>query len=230
MPAVRRSRVRRRKPVYRRRRYRRRYRRKRGTTKGFKVKLTETQLVQANVTKNELKELHIDLANFTEFNRLQDSFEYFVPRLVVHTIIPQQNVSNTSTSAVPPYCMFPYHKNIPSTGVGWTDYLSVDKAKLYRGTQVGRMAFVPSIGMLNNVEINCVGSDCKLNKFYRQDIFRPKLRCPDSNAPEASQLPRLFCGGVCFAGNSFLKESDKSYFMIKTDVYLTLYNQNTLEH
>lgn len=225
MAAVRRRRYRR-KPVFRRRnRFRRRVaRRRRSVRRGFRVKLTETQLVSGSVTKNELKELHVDLTNFSEFKRLGSNFEYCVPRVVVQTIYPQQNVSNTSTSAVPPYVIFPYHKNIPTSGVGFSDYLSIDKAKLYRGTAVGRMSFVPSIGLLNNFEINGPVT----NKYFRTDMFRPKLRCQEVDIG-SSRLPRLYCGGVCFSGNAELTEGSKSYFMIKTDVYLTFYNQNVLQ-
>lgn len=178
--------------------------------------------MEADVTKNEVKELHVDLTNYDEFKRLGNNFEYCKPRLVVQTVYPQQNVSNTSTSAVPPYVIFPYHKNIPSTGVGFSDFLSIDKAKLYRGTQVGRMAFVPSIGLLTNFSNN--GSEIT-QKFFTTDLFRPKIRCQDMNNL-SSDLPRLYCGGVVFSGNANV--SGKSYFMVKTDIYLTFYNQNIL--
>lgn len=215
-----------RKPVYRRRRFvrRRRIQGRRRISRGqFRVKLTETQLVKADVAKNEVKELHVDLTNFDEFKRLGSNFEYCQPRLVVQTIIPQQNVSNTSTSAVPPYVMFPYHKNIPSSGVGFSDFLSMDKAKLYRGTQVGRMAYVPSIGLLNNIDQPVGGGDW--TKHFRTDLFRPKLRCQDMNGGSID-LPRIYCGGAVFAGNASI--TGESYFFVKTDVYLTFYNQNTL--
>ncbi len=197
--------------------------RRRRPARGFRVKLTETTLSEGNTNKNELKPLHVELGNFTEFVKLASNFEYFVPRLVVVTVYPQQNVSNNSTSAMPGYVLFPYHKPIPETNIGFSDFLSVDKAKYIRGTAVGRMAFRPCINTLTNVEYT---NPPIVYKGYRNQVWKPKVRCPDNN--DQGNPPTLYTGGVVFGGNANIPEG-KGYFMIKTDVYLTFYNQNVLQ-
>ena len=126
-------------------------------------------------------------------------------------------MSNNSTSSVVGYVMFPYHQALPH--VGFSDYLSIDKAKYFRGTAVGRQSYVPRIATATSV----VSAGGSITAFYKNYVWRPILPAP-AKGESKNTLPRLYTGACVFGGNA--QTTGTAYYTIKTDVYLTFYNQN----
>nr|AWR89309.1 coat protein [Dragonfly associated cyclovirus] len=196
--------------AHRRKTRRSRYRKRNGNLY-CKLTLVETKVHKSN--NNEVQELHIIPSLFREYNNLGPSFEsctFFKARM---TIIPVANVSNNSTSRLPTYTMFPWKKAVPIRTL-YQDYLSIDRAKQFRGTQVGTMSFIPCV----NLTASTAGDGILP---VRQ--WRPTLQWNSSSEKQ----PNLYCGGACFQG---LGEGDTSSceYIIRTDVWVRFNRQSLM--
>ncbi|ADD62454.1 capsid protein [Cyclovirus PK5034] len=215
--AYRRRRVYRRKPVRRLGRRRRVYRRRhRRSAKGkLLAKFTKVTLLTVEHKSTSVWPVSFKCNDFKEFERLKTSFEYIKFYKVVATVYPLQNVSNNSTSMCPCYAMAPWHTSI-AMPKDFEAYMSLDRAKMYRQTQVGRQVYVPSTQLV---------TDWKSNETsYGQVQWRPELKC---NLIGTQEHPNIQCGAVAFQGNLGATDT-KSYFSIKLDVYCKLKGQNTM--
>lgn len=139
----------RRRPVYRRRMFKpvlRRRRRHYGRSRQSVLYVKLTRTVQINVTPGLESNypMHVTLDDFAEHINLAANFERVKALRQVVRVFPHQNVSNNSTSRVGNYCLVPYHKPAPTPAINFPTALSVDKAKIFRDTQKGRMSFVPA--------------------------------------------------------------------------------------
>lgn len=176
------------------------------------VKLTRTiQVTQApNVELNV--PLHCQLNDFSEHINLGANFERVKVYKQVIRVLPQQNVSNTSTSRVGNYCILPYHKPVPSPFVSLPTALSVDKAKIFRGTQKGRMSFVPATRLDADSSTG--------NQTIRTD-WRPEFEIGTT-----ATLPILYTGMLVFE-NLGIALGPTSYYTIVMDLYVRYKNQRS---
>lgn len=213
------ARYRRRRP-YRRRLVRRRpvalrrkfIRRRRQTS--FPVKLTRSVHVTANGTTDYNLSFMISLNDFAEHINLAGNFERVKVLRQTVLVLPQQNVANNTTSRIGSYALIPYHKPLPTTpSLNFPTALSIDKAKVFRGTQKGRMSFVPAarIGVEQSGEAG-VG--------YTRTDWRPTLEL----GREAT-LPYLYTG--FFAHENLGVTGMEYHYTIIQHLYVRYYNQRS---
>jgi len=212
------ARYRRRRP-YRRRLVRRRpvalrrkfIRRRRQTS--FPVKLTRSVHVTTNGSADYNLSFMVSLNDFAEHINLGGNFERVKVLRQTVCVYPHQNVANNTTSRIGSYALIPYHKPLPSPGPNFPTALSIDKAKIFRGTQKGRMSFVPAarIGVEQAGEAG-VG--------YTRTDWRPTLELGrDAN------LPYLYTG--FFAHENLGIQQMEYHFTIIQHLYVRYYNQRS---
>lgn len=179
-------------------------------TRSFKI------TVPSHVTSTWDSTLQPD--GFFEFKRLIKNFESCVFRRLVCRVIPQQNVSNNSTSTVATYCMFPWHRQ----GVveqNYDKYLSMDRVKVYKQTQVGRMSWVPNTLIL--------GNGGQVQAEYCQIVWKPRIA---RIADEHKYYPYMYGGIVAFEPCTLPSPAPnplpEQYFTIILTAYVTFYGQN----
>lgn len=158
--------------------------------------------------------------DFHEFQELIKQFERCKFYKVVIRVIPQQNISNNSTSRVPQYCILPWHRPVEAPK-SFNDVISVDRAKIRRQTQGVKMSFVP------NCMYEAGGTEYPPNvtKAFVSYIWKPeiyRIQTP-TNQPV---YPRIYCGFIAFQGEATLTST--SYFDIITDVYCIFKNQSVI--
>lgn len=210
--------ARRRRPVYRRRSrpgrpYRRRLRRKKTPT--LYVKLTRTVQITVPSATEYNYALHVTLNDFAEHINLAASFERVKVLRQTVRVYPQQNVSNTSTSRVGNYCLLPYHKPAPTTAINFPTALSIDKAKIYRGTAKGRMSFVPAA----RVDVDATGTPASQTV---QTSWRPEFEI--SAGPT---LPILYTGMLVVENIGITVPPVVSYYTLVQDLYVRYKNQRS---
>ncbi|WBG01455.1 coat protein [Army ant associated cyclovirus 6] len=213
MARYRRTFRRRRRPLQRRRRriFRRR-RIHRPLTGTLYAKFTKTVVVKCSLPTTTTWGGPVTLGEFVEFNELIRQFEYFRPMRIRVRVLPLQNVSNNSTSSVPMYCIFPWHRPISITD-DFGKFLSIDKAKIRRQTSPVTMNFVPSI---------YTAALATENSIYTNDIvYRPKI----ARSFGDMKYPVLYWGGLAFQGITGM--TGESNFNIVMDLYVRMYNQST---
>lgn len=193
--------------MYRRRTFRRRI--ARGTVHFKFTKVSEVQ-VPNSVTSTWGGSFRP--GDFEEYKQLAPCFEAFKFNRIRIRVIPFQNVSNNSTSACPSYTMVPWHKG-GSVQAKFETYLSIDRAKVYRQTERGRMSFVP------NVLVTAGGDDAK--HTFETTVWKPRI----SRVADIEELPRIYCGLIAFQGDPSF-EGRTTTFNIITDVYVTAINQS----
>lgn len=182
------------------------------------TKLTRLQTFQADATKNTLQQLHISLGEWTEYLDVAQNFEYAKFYKVVTRIYPHQNVGNNSSSALGNYILFPYHKFIPAR-TSATDYMSIDKAKMYPSWRGAVLRSVPSI-------LTVTFASEKEASHSDNIVWRPKIPWWDSE--KAKYLPVIYLGGMMYQGLSTAQQGSKATFTIKQDIYVKFFNQNTI--
>ncbi|UPW41428.1 capsid protein [Dipodfec virus UA04Rod_5913] len=218
-----RRRLRRRKPVRRvgRRARPRRWQRRRKTGTLY-CKLTKITIYSIDNTKNDFLDLAVNPEDFTEYTSLAKNFEFCKFLKVKVTILPLQNVSNSSSSIMPCYAMTPWHYNIPIPN-GFDKFLSMDKAKCFRGTQVGRQTYVPSVMVQTGQMPNTVPNP--LTAPYLTTVhWRPEIRTVQSTG---EKTPTIRTGAVCFQGSSEIVNKTSAY-NIKWDVWVKFSGQTTM--
>lgn len=168
----------RRRPIVRRykRRYIRRYRRRvaRPLKSGCMVcKIRRIDTETHTLSKIGIHSLWRSPADFTEFNKLYLGFEtYQVLRCNIR-IVPCANVSGPEASSLPLYVVAPWHQDVP-TKTEFNSYLTIDKARIYRGTQVSNRNFVPCIKLS--------GADTSPATTYASLQWKPKIACTSVGA------------------------------------------------
>ncbi|ARO38305.1 capsid [Circovirus sp.] len=161
--------------------------------------------------------LDIRPIDFDEFGNLAPNFEaYRFTRCRVR-ILPQQNVSNNSTSLVPSYCLFPWHRPMPEATT-FNAYLSIDRAKIFRATGVGKMTFVPSV--LNSLAT----ADGK--GYTLETKFKPRIELVNN---DSAYNVVFYTGGLGFQGIPDGEKGAKAHYNIVIDMWCTFYNQKTLK-
>ena len=219
--AYRRRRTFRRKPVrrVRRRRYhRRRYRRRTGN---LLVKLSKVASYTVDQTKNNVWDASFRMSDFPEHESLARNFESLKLLKVRVTVIPLQNVANNSTSVMHQYVMCPWHYPIAAPAT-FNAYLSSDKAKLFRGTQIGSQSYVPSMMLVNQLN-----SKQQPNVQVQDTIvWRPTIRTITTSEP-ANISPLIWTGIIAWQGDPSTG-AQKAHFNIKMDVWVKYNNQTNM--
>lgn len=216
MPFSRRRRVvRRRKPVRRLRRRRRRFFKRAGRG-SFRVKLTRFVSITQDISKTTQFSFEITPSDFTEFATLADAFEAVRFTRAKVTVLPQQNVANNSTSLIPAYCMFPWHKELPTVAT-FNGFLSIDRAKCFRGTQVGIQHYVPST--LDSIQTKGAAG-------YEVQSVQTKYK-PTIQISGGASTVVLYTGALGMQALSDAPENAQAHYNIKIDMWCTFINQTS---
>lgn len=209
--------VRRRRPfrrAFRRRPFRGR-RRRRGTKAGDLV--VHARSVEELVAPGKKLFLHnftYSVGQFPELGNIYANFEAYRFISVRLTVIPLQNVSNNSTSECPCYCTFPWHSATPNV-VSMGDALSVDKAKIYRGTSRSSRRYVPNT--LEGVLQGDTGS------VTAKTSWRPRIEVHQTNSQNVTHY------GCCMAVDSLTEESSQPFrYTIIKECTVKFYNQKSI--
>lgn len=205
---------RKRRRILRKKFYRYRKRAGRGT---FRCKLTKCTTVGAVAKDDSTYQLQVIPAEYDEFLALAPNFEaYRLTKLVVR-VLPQQNVSNNSTSRASAYAMLPWHKPY-TTGVNsFNRLISVDRAKIYRHTERGRQVY--NLNVLQQLQYSDGDRSDKC-------VWSPRVELRGDGAYKL----QYFAGLIAFQKQANPPAEDtKFFFDIVTDVYCTFYNQEIIK-
>ncbi|UNY50595.1 capsid protein [Chifec virus UA13_1817] len=203
-----------RKPVRRVRR-RRIFRRRRFGRRGAQLVCKFTRCVKTNVIqKNDSYEsFAFSPTGFQEFVDLAKNFNYYQFTRCRIRVIPHQNVANNSTSEVGLYALIPWHRDVPTAGT-FSAMCSIDKAKIFRQTQIGSMTFVCNTLTKNDVP-STAGSGETIN-------WMPKTQVPYG----AAVAPLHYCGMIAYEGLQTALDPDAhTKFTIVQDVWVRFYQQ-----
>lgn len=176
------------------------------------VKLTRSIQVTFGPNVQLTQPLHVTLNDFAEHINLAPNFERVRVLRQNVRIYPQQNVSNSSTSRVGGYCIYPYHKPLPTTPPNYPTALSIDKAKIYRGTSVGRMSFVPAARL--------AAEDATATANIRTD-WKPTFEIG-----AGATTPILYTGAITFENLGILL-GPSSFYTIIQDLHVVYKNQRS---
>ncbi|WBG01477.1 coat protein [army ant associated cyclovirus 4 P8A-3.2_1] len=210
---MRRRRFRRRRRVFKRRRA---VRRRSGN---MFCKFTKVSQVRVPTTSLSDWSLSFVPNDFSEYSSLAPNFEYIQFMTVGVKVLPEQNVSNNTTSICPTYCMLPWHRPEPSSTsvVSYQQYIASDRCKIYRQTERGRQSYVPSTLVYSEVTPGAPGE-------AHQIIWKPKI----ARAADPSKLPRIFTGIIAFQGDANAPAESTTTFNIITTAYVRCINQNLM--
>ncbi len=205
----------RRKPVYRRRRFkpvRRRVYRKRRPTPALYIKLTRTVQIAVAPNTEFNYSFQVSLNDFAEHINMAPNFERVKVLRQDIRVYPQQNVSNTSTSRVGNYCLFPYHRPAPTTAINFPTALSIDKAKVFRGTQKGRQSYVPATRVVTD-------STGGTNQASRTD-WKPEFEITN-----AQSLNIMYTGMMVVENLGVPLGGATAYYTVVMDMWVRYKNQ-----
>lgn len=206
---------RRRKPVRaRRRRAVRRYRKPRAKPGSMYCKLTRIASFSVQNDANEVYYVRCKLEDFPEWKNMAAVFERTKVLKMVGRVMPLQNVANNSTSTVPAYVMFPWHKGDFAKANDFNSMLSIDKHKLRRQTQMCSQTYVPST-LLDGYVSGTTGS-------YSTVCWRPTI-----NNTQGGGTQLIYGGCVGFQGDSSM-EGRQTHFNIIIDLYVKMIEQENL--
>lgn len=221
--AFRRRRLSRRKPVRRvRRRYIRRRRVHRRRSGNLFCKLTKVSSYKVDPKVNSIWDGSFKMSDFPEHVALGKNFESVKVMRIRVTVLPMQNVSNNSTSIVLGYVMCPWHYPV-DLPKAFNDYLSSDKAKLYRQTAVGYQTYVPSMTTMTFFQ---AGGGTSFNNSFDKLNWRPTLRTVSSASSNIGE-PRVYGGVIAFQGDDSVGATG-GHFNIKMDVWVKYNNQTRM--
>ena len=202
-----------RRPVrrYRRRKY---FRQRRRVAKGsMYVKITKCSTVQVPNNTTSTWGTQFKPADLPEYEHLAPNFERVKFLRIKVRVIPMQNVSNSSTSLVPGYCMLPWH-NPGGVQKDFNTFLSCDRAKIYRQTERGHQSYVP------NTLIHAASEGS--GAAYQQMVWKPEIR----RTTNVVDQPTIYAGLIAFQGDTTL-EGRTSTFNVIQDIYCIFRNQTT---
>ncbi|UNY50599.1 capsid protein [Chifec virus UA15_517] len=214
--------ARRRVPLRRSRAYRVRRRRVLRRPKAgrgnYRFKFTVLSSITQGLDKTGIYNVAFQPRDFNEFVNLAANFEaYRFTRQRVR-VLPQQNVSNNSSSLIGDYCILPWHRPSPSAYT-FNDFLSVDKAKVFRGTGCGSMTFVPAALVSTGVE------GVEATKYLKTS-YKPRIEIISQDTLKIEH----YTGMIGFQALSDAPAGSKAHYNIVTDVWCTMYNQKTIKN
>lgn len=207
-------RIPRRRVIRRKRGYRRRRRanRKIPTRPGdFRCKLTKIQTFGVNYKEPTVWSCSVKPTDFDEWSNISANFEAYRFSKMRVRVYPLQSVSSTG-NPVPMYCMFPWHQNIPPAK-GYSAYLSIDKAKQFRGTQIGHQIYNMNIKLPNSTTAGNMNTA----------LFNQRIEISSTAGKETH-----YSGCIGFQGFEAAGEKDMVYYNIVQDVYCMFYTQKSI--
>ncbi|AGJ74755.1 capsid protein [Dragonfly associated cyclovirus 6] len=214
--------ARRRVPLRRTRAYRVRrrrvLRRPRAGRGNYRFKFTVLSSITQGLDKTGIYNVSFKPKDFNEFVNLAANFEaYRFTRQRVR-VLPQQNVSNNSSSLIGDYVIFPWHRPSPSNYT-FNDFLSVDKAKVFRGTGCGSMTFVPAV-LVSTAATGVGGAN------YVKTTYKSRIEIITKDSIDVDH----YTGVIGFQALSDAPEGSKAHYNVVTDVWCTMYNQKTIKN
>ena len=195
-----------------------RYRRRRKYQQRVKpgdmiIQLKRIRTVKVNSQNNEYIGLNFTAKDFPELQPFLTQFEAFQFQRYAVKVIPSMNVSNNSTSRIGTYCLVPWHKKTTKP-TNYSSMLSIDKSRVYRGTQTAYRSFVPAVHV--QAETTGTGNAAAVIKW------KPRIDIVDLyNDVE------FYCGMIGIQGIPDATENVNYYHVVE---YVTckLINQNYL--
>lgn len=181
------------------------------------LNIRRIQTLPVKLSENTIYGLTMVADNFKEFTDLKRSFEAY--RIISYglRVIPLHNVSNDSTSKIATYCIVPWKKEVPTTAVNYNDYLSIDKCRVYRGTQTAYRRLVPAVRLpARNVDAS------KLNTFGVTQ-WKPRIEIDG----ESTKI-KHYMGVIAWQKDETAPESATAYYNVVETVKIKFYNQTTL--
>lgn len=209
-----------RRSIRRRRMFRKRSFARRSLGRGnIRIKLTRTDTLAIPLDATSFQSFECSPSDFPEFSNIAPNFEAYRFTKLRARVIPHQNVSNNSTSSVPLMAILPWHHAAPAhEGTTFNDYVSIDKAKIYRQTQAARMTFNMNTLVAAVYDAGGGPTTAAVTAWGK----RIEL---DSDAYKIMH----YSGLVAWQKSENAEAGAKSYFTIIRDVWCTLYNQKTLK-
>lgn len=207
--------------IWRRRRFVRRrkiFRRARPGRGCFRFKFTRVTTV-----KHTLQNAHIWSSQFSpqdipEFVELAPNFESYRFRKVAVRVVPSQNVMNNTTSRMSIYCMFPWKRPIPASSNSFTSFLSVDRAKVFRDTQLGR-------GIYNVCALQGLKYDGPSPGLSEKVAWSPRIEIKNGQAATLNH----YAACVAWKEVADAPADATAYYDIVIDYYCDMYNQDIIK-
>ncbi|AXL65890.1 putative capsid protein [Fly associated circular virus 1] len=201
----------RRRPVFKRLAFRRRKSQWRRTPSLY-CKLTRTIQYSHVSSATAIQSMQVRPNDFAEYQNQAANWERVkIYRLRVR-VFPQQNVANNTTSRCPNYAFVPYHRPVDTLTATFPTCLSIDRAKVYRGTQFGQMNFVP----LARMGVQTAGTGAVV-KLIHED-WKPTLQI----GTDATDV-NLYTGFIAYEGIDGLTGS--TYYTVVQDLYVKFIQQ-----
>ena len=131
------------------------------------------------------------------------------------TLLKTNEAAAVTVNQCPAYVMVPWKDQPTLTAKGFNSICSIDKAKIYKGTQNGRQSYVPAVSVTTR------GSNITAD-VHEKIEYRPIVRrlSPSQNSP------MIFVGLIMFQG--FADLNTTTHYNVKMDVYCKFYNQSTI--
>ena len=177
------------------------------------LQMKRIRTIRSDAKENEFIALAFKPTDFQEFNDLNDNFEAFQFLSYSVKVMPTMNVSNNSTSKISTYCIAPWKKEA-KTPATYSNLLSIDRSKVYRGTQTAYRRFVPAVHLSAE---NAVAAGS-----YGTIKWRPRI----DNVEGAGSILH-WCGIIGIQGNPEATENT-NYYNVVESVTVRLINQNIL--
>lgn len=194
-------------------RRRRRYRRRSGS---LSCKLTNVTQAAVPISTTLVEGLSFKLTDFKEFNGLYKNFERVKVNRMRVTVYPQQNVTDNQMGLCGGYCLLPWHRSDYASGLSFSDYLSSDKAKYFRSTQIGKQSYVPAIHVVNESGTAAVSADVIK---WRPEIYINGLQ---------KEVPMFYGGLFVHEPIPPIAQDSHAYYTFKMEVWVTFKNQTVI--
>lgn len=222
--AFRRRFVRRRAPVYRKRRYLRRMKpvrrripkRLRNSNGRYVLRCKYSYQHTITDPAGSSIQFYPKADDFYEFIQLKKNWEAFRFKRFTINIQPNFNVTNPA-GPVPRYSLVPYHTHLNKT-LTYNDVQSLNNCKTYHGCRTARRSFVPAI-------LSCVRYfDSKSQPDWSgvETKWAPRLE----NFGSATTVPH-YCAVAAFDNNSSTATKVPLIYTITLEATFIMYNQKT---
>lgn len=205
----------RRRRFVRRKKIFRRYRPGRGV---YRFKFTRVTTVKHTLATAHIWSSAFAPQDIPEFVELAPNFEKYRFRKCAIRVMPSQNVMNNTTSRMSVYCMFPWKRPLPSTSNSFTSFLSMDKAKVFRDTQVGRGIY--NVNALQGLKYDGSGS-----ALSEKVTWAPLIEIKNGQAATLNH----YAACVAWKEVADAPQDATAYYDIVIDYYVDLINQDIIK-
>lgn len=169
--------------------------------------------------------INVAAEDFREFENVATGYESYRFKKLRVTVMPLANVAmnpgNWSDKAnaitvAPAYALFPWHRDVPASGgaVSFSDALSIDKHRIFRGTQIGSQSY--NLNTITTAKDNDGNRAVSIN-------WSPRIAVQG----EYNKI-RHYGGMLAIQGIEGVGASNTMKFNVKMDLYCTFYGQNII--